>query len=116
MIGSVALLFTTATMTRANRVALWLAIFLVAYFLTLFAFLPVPFFSKEHAEEILPVVRPVARCRPCCTLKLRLVTLVAAHLLRFILTLVTRTWPLHIPRMHGRVYGVVERKSRASHR
>jgi len=46
-------------MTRATRVSLWLAIFLVAYFLALFAFIPVPFFSKEHAEEILPVVRSV---------------------------------------------------------
>ena len=102
-------------MTRATRVALWLAIFLVTYFLALFAFIPVPLFSKEHAEEILPVVRSVARCRPSCKLKSRLVTMVVAHLLRFILTLVTRTWPLYIPRMHGRVYGVVERKSRASH-
>lgn len=41
--------------------------------------------------------------------------MVAAHLLRLILTLVTWTWPLHIPRMHGRVYGVVERKSQASY-
>ena len=47
-------------MTRATRVALWLAIFLVAYFLALFAFIPVPFFSEEHAEEILPVVRPLS--------------------------------------------------------
>ena len=103
-------------MTRGTRVALWLAIFLVAYFLALFAFIPVPFFSKEHAEEILPVVRPIDRCRPSCTLKSRLVTMVATHLLRFILTLVTRTRPLHIPRMHRRIYRVVERKSRASHR
>lgn len=51
-------------MTRATRVALWLAIFLVAYLLALFAFIPVPFFSKEQAEEILPVVRPVVRCHP----------------------------------------------------
>lgn len=103
-------------MTRATRVAIWLAIFLVAYFLALFAFIPVPFFSKEHAEEILPVVRPFIRCRPSCTLKLRLVTMVAAHFLRFLLALVTRTWRLHISRMHGRVHGVVECKSRASHR
>ena len=103
-------------MTRATRVALWLAIFLVAYFLALFAFIPVPFFSKEHAEEILPVVCPLVRCCPTCTLKSRLVTMVAAHFLRFILTLVTRTWPLHIPGMHGRVYGVIEGKSRASNR
>lgn len=102
-------------MTRATHVALWLAIFLVAYFLALFAFIPVPFFSKEHAEEILPVVRPVVRCSPSRTLKSRLVTMVAAHLLRFILTLVTRTWPLQFPRMYGRVYGVVERESRVSH-
>jgi hypothetical protein len=46
-------------MTRAARVALCLAIFFIAYFLALFAFIPVPFFSKEHAEQILPVVRPV---------------------------------------------------------
>lgn len=103
-------------MTRSTRVALWLAIFLVAYFLALFAFIPVPFFSKEHAEEILPVVCPRVRCPPVCTLKSRLVTMVAAHILRFILTMVTRTWPLHIPRMYGRIYGVVERKSRASRR
>ncbi|KAI0286845.1 dolichol-phosphate mannosyltransferase subunit 3 [Russula aff. rugulosa BPL654] len=43
-------------MTRATRVAIWLAIFLVAYFLALFAFIPVPFFSKEHAEDVLPVL------------------------------------------------------------
>jgi predicted secreted protein len=103
-------------MTRATRVAIWLAIFLAAYFPALFAFIPVPFFSKEHAEEVLPVVRPLARSRPECTLKSRLVTMVAAHLLRFIFTLVPRTWPLHIPRMHGRVYGIVKRKSRASRR
>jgi hypothetical protein len=103
-------------MTRATRVALWLAIFSVAYFLALFAFIPVPFFSKEHAEEILPVVRPVVRCHPSCTLKSRLVTMVAAHFLRLILTLVTWAWPLHIPRMHGCVYGAVEGKSRASYR
>jgi hypothetical protein len=41
------------------RVALWLTIFFIAYFLALFAFIPVPFFSKEHAEQILPVVCPV---------------------------------------------------------
>jgi predicted secreted protein len=103
-------------MTRATRVALWLAMFLVAYLLALFAFIPVPLFSKEHAEEILPVVRPGVRCRPSCTLKSRPVTMVAAHFFRFILTLVTRTWRLFISRMHGRVYGIVGRKSRASHR
>ena len=46
-------------MTRATRVALSSAVFFTAYFLALFAFIPVPFFSKEHAEQILPVVRPV---------------------------------------------------------
>jgi hypothetical protein len=46
-------------MTRAARVALSSAVFFTAYFLALFAFIPVPFFSKEHAEQILPVVRPV---------------------------------------------------------
>ncbi len=51
-------------MTRAIRVTLWLAIFLVAYFLALFSFIPVPFFSEEHAEEILPVVRPVVLLPP----------------------------------------------------
>jgi len=43
-------------MSRATRVALWLVIFSVAYFLTFFAFIPVPFVSKDHAEEILPVL------------------------------------------------------------
>jgi hypothetical protein len=38
------------------RVGLSLAIFFIAYFLALFAFIPVPFFSEEHAEQILPVV------------------------------------------------------------
>jgi hypothetical protein len=46
-------------MTRATRVARWLAVFFSAYFLAIFAIIPVPFFSKEHAEQILPVVRPV---------------------------------------------------------
>jgi hypothetical protein len=46
-------------MIRAARVALWSAVFFIAYFLALFAFIPVPFFSKEHAEQVLPVVRPV---------------------------------------------------------
>ena len=43
-------------MTRATRVGLSLAIFFIAYFLALFAFIPVPFFSEEHAEQLLPVV------------------------------------------------------------
>ncbi|KAI0005527.1 dolichol-phosphate mannosyltransferase subunit 3 [Russula compacta] len=43
-------------MTRATRVALWLAVVVVAYFLALFAFIPVPFFSKDHTEQILPVL------------------------------------------------------------
>jgi len=43
-------------MTRAARVALSLAIFFIAYFLALFAFIPTPFFSEEHAEQILPVL------------------------------------------------------------
>ena len=51
-------------MTRATRVALWLAIFLVAYFLALFAFIPVPFFSEAHTEQILPVVSPVMLLPP----------------------------------------------------
>ncbi|KAF8481000.1 dolichol-phosphate mannosyltransferase subunit 3 [Russula ochroleuca] len=43
-------------MIRAARVALWSAVFFIAYFLALFAFIPVPFFSKEHAEQVLPVL------------------------------------------------------------
>jgi dolichol-phosphate mannosyltransferase subunit 3 len=43
-------------MTRAKRVALWSAILSIAYFLTLFAYIPVPFLAEEHAEQILPVV------------------------------------------------------------
>jgi hypothetical protein len=43
-------------MTRATRVALMSATLVVAYILALFQFIPVPFFSKEHAEQILPVV------------------------------------------------------------
>jgi hypothetical protein len=51
-------------MTRATRVALSLAIFFIAYVLALFAFIPVPLFSKDHAEQILPVVRPVVLLLP----------------------------------------------------
>ncbi|KAI0305069.1 dolichol-phosphate mannosyltransferase subunit 3 [Russula brevipes] len=43
-------------MIRATRVVLWLAIFCISYFLALFAFIPVPFFSEEHVEQILPVL------------------------------------------------------------
>ncbi|KAH9982289.1 dolichol-phosphate mannosyltransferase subunit 3 [Lactifluus volemus] len=43
-------------MTRAKRVALWSAILSIAYFLTLFAYIPVPFLAEEHAEQILPVL------------------------------------------------------------
>lgn len=98
-------------MTRATRVALWLAVVVVAYFLALFAFIPVPFFSKEHAEQILPVVCPIVLLPSSYTLKSRLVTVVASHLLRLIHTLVTRTWPLHVSRMHRGACGVVGRKS-----
>jgi len=96
-------------MTRATRVALWLSIISAAHLLALFEFIPVPFLSEEHAEQILPVVSPVYLLPPTLEIhKSRLVTMVVAHLLRLICTLVTRTRTLHIPRMHRRVYGVVE--------
>lgn len=46
-------------MTRATRVALWSTTFVIAYILAFFQFVQVPFLSKEHAEQILPVVSPV---------------------------------------------------------
>jgi len=102
-------------MTRATHVALWSTTLVTAYILALFQFISVPFFSKEHAEQILPVVSPVILLPPIPDAhKSCLVTMVVTHFLRLILTLVTRTWPLHVSRMHGRVCGVVERESRAS--
>jgi hypothetical protein len=47
------------------------------------------------------------------TLNPHLATMVATGLFRLVRTLVARTWPLHVQGMHGRVYGVVECKSRA---
>jgi len=102
-------------MARAARVALWSTTLIIAYILAFFQFIPVPFFSKEHAEQILPVVSPVILLPPIPDVhKSCLVTMVVTHFLWFILTLVTRTWPLHISRMHRRVCRVVERESRAS--
>jgi hypothetical protein len=46
-------------MTRATRVVLGSTILFITYLLALFAFIPVPFFSKAHTEQILPVVSPV---------------------------------------------------------
>ncbi|KAI0271472.1 dolichol-phosphate mannosyltransferase subunit 3 [Gloeopeniophorella convolvens] len=43
-------------MTRAKRVALWSAVTSVAYFLAFFAYIPVPFVTAEHAEQVLPVL------------------------------------------------------------
>jgi len=43
-------------MTRATRLALWSAVSSIAYFLALFAYIPVPFFSEEHTEQVLPVL------------------------------------------------------------
>ncbi|KAH9969146.1 dolichol-phosphate mannosyltransferase subunit 3 [Russula dissimulans] len=43
-------------MTRATRVALWSTVSSITYFLALLAYIPVPFFSEEHAEQLLPVL------------------------------------------------------------
>lgn len=51
-------------MTRATRVALWSATLVIAYILALFQVISVPFFSKEHAEQILPVVSSVILLPP----------------------------------------------------
>ena len=102
-------------MTRATRVALWSITLVIAYILAFFQFIQVPFFTKEHAEQILPVVSPVILSPPVPDAhKSCLVTMVVTHFLRFILTLVTRTWPLHVSRVHRRVWGIVERESRTS--
>ncbi|KAH8998773.1 dolichol-phosphate mannosyltransferase subunit 3 [Lactarius hatsudake] len=43
-------------MTRATRVAILSAVLSITYFLVFFAFIPVPFVTKEHTEQILPVL------------------------------------------------------------
>lgn len=100
-------------MTRARRVALLSAIFSVTYILVLFAFIPVPFVAKEHAEQILPVVRCLALMLVFRS-KGRPVTMVVACVIWLICALVSRARRLHIPRMHGRVYGVIDCTCRVS--
>jgi len=48
--------FHYQNMTRATRVALGSTILFISYLLALFAFIPVPFFSMAHTEQILPVL------------------------------------------------------------
>jgi hypothetical protein len=87
-------------MTRAKRVALWSAIIIITYFVTLFAYIPVPFLAEEHAEQILPVVCHLLHfSSPPSTLTLssRPVTMVAANFVWLVRTLVARTWPLRVP-------------------
>lgn len=59
----------TSTMTRAQRLATFTAIFATFYFLVLFSILPVPFISEETVKQVAPVVSLLLQ-EPACLLAL----------------------------------------------